>query len=149
MKILLAVDGSKFSDAGTQAIVRQMKPENAEVCVLHVLDPLLLAPEFRVSDGERLKMAQQRLRHEADDLVRRTEQLLSGTGFRVHTKIREGDHRMEIIDEAAEWGADLIVLGSHGRKGLTRLLMGSVAEFVIHHADCSVQIVRITESGRR
>ena len=47
-----------------------------------------------------------------------------------------------IIDSAAEWRADLIVVGSHGRSGIPRFLLGSVAEFVARHAKCSVEIVR-------
>jgi nucleotide-binding universal stress UspA family protein len=147
MKILLAIDGSKFSEAATQAVIGQMRPENTEVCVLHIVDPLLLAPEFRAGNLENIKAAEQQLRRCGDALVRGTEQLLRAAGFKVHAKVREGDHRAEIIDHAAEWGANLIVLGSHGRKGLNRFLMGSVADFVARHADCSVEIVRISGSS--
>jgi nucleotide-binding universal stress UspA family protein len=54
----------------------------------------------------------------------------------------EGEPRSFILDEAKAWGADLIVLGSHGRQGWDRLLMGSVAESVALHAHCSVEVVR-------
>jgi nucleotide-binding universal stress UspA family protein len=47
-----------------------------------------------------------------------------------------------ILEEARQWGADLIVLGSHGRGGMERFLMGSVAETVATHAECSVEVVR-------
>ena len=53
-----------------------------------------------------------------------------------------GDIRDTIIDAAAEWRADLIVVGSHGQRGIQRFLLGSVAEFVARHAKCSVEIVR-------
>ncbi len=144
MKILLAVDDSRFSEAATQAVIRQIRPEQAEVCVLHIVEPLLLIPEFRLGNLEGLKASEKQLRKDGEELVTRAEQLLRTAGFKVHTKIREGDHRAEIIDQAAEWRADLIVLGSHGRKGLNRFLLGSVAEFVARHADCSVEIVRIS-----
>lgn len=148
MKILLAIDDSKFSEAATQAVILQMRPEQAEVCVLHIVEPLLLIPEFRAGELEGLKVSEQQLRRRGNELVALAEQLLRKAGFRVHTRVREGDHRAEIIDHAAEWGADLIVLGSHGRKGLNRFLMGSVAEFVARHANCSVQIVRIPSKQR-
>jgi nucleotide-binding universal stress UspA family protein len=147
LKILLAIDGSRFSEAATQAVIRQMRPEQTEVCVFHVVEPLLLIPEFRLGNLEALKESEKQLRRHGENLVTRAEQLLRKAGFKVHTKIREGDHRAEIIDHAAEWGADLIVLGSHGRKGLNRFLLGSVAEFVARHAACSVEIVRIS-SGK-
>lgn len=146
MKILLAIDDSKFSQAATQAVIRQTRPEQAEVCVLHVIEPLLLIPEFRAGDLEGLKASEQQLRRRGDELVGLAQQLLRKAGFKVHTRVRDGDPRVEIIDHAAEWGADLIVLGSHGRKGLNRFLMGSVAEFVARHAYCSVEIVRISNS---
>jgi nucleotide-binding universal stress UspA family protein len=47
-----------------------------------------------------------------------------------------------ILDEASQWGADLIVVGSHGRRGIDRFLMGSVAESVASHAGCSVEVAR-------
>jgi Universal stress protein family len=48
-----------------------------------------------------------------------------------------------ILDEATQWGADLIVLGSHGRRGAERFLMGSISEAVAMHAHCSVEVVRM------
>jgi nucleotide-binding universal stress UspA family protein len=61
--------------------------------------------------------------------------------------VREGDPRSVIVDEAEEWGADMIVLGSHGYTGLKRLLLGSVAQSVAAHAHCSVEIVRRKAAG--
>ena len=64
-------------------------------------------------------------------------------GFQVDTAVYEGAARAEILDASAQWHADLIVVGSHGRKGLDRFLLGSVSEFVARHAPCSVEIVRM------
>ena len=47
-----------------------------------------------------------------------------------------------ILEEAREWGADLIVVGSHGRRGLERFLLGSVADSIAIHAECSVEVIR-------
>ncbi|MGA3128412.1 MAG: universal stress protein [Candidatus Korobacteraceae bacterium] len=58
-----------------------------------------------------------------------------------------GDIREKIIDDASGWGADLIVVGSHGRSGIQRFLLGSMAEFVARHAKCSVEIVRTSVRG--
>jgi nucleotide-binding universal stress UspA family protein len=73
-----------------------------------------------------------------DDAKRRLEV----AHFTVTTEIRAGDARRVILDSAAEWHPDLIVLGSHGRHGLERLLLGSVSESVVRHASCSVSVVR-------
>jgi universal stress protein A len=79
---------------------------------------------------------------EGRQLVEEIAQSLLATGFEVSAAVRQGDVREVLIDSAAEWPADLILVGSHGRKGLQRFLLGSVAEFIARHARCSVQIVR-------
>ena len=63
-------------------------------------------------------------------------------GFSVRTAMEEGDARFVIVDHAVQWKADLIMLGSHGKTDLERLLLGSVSEYVLRHAHCSVMIVR-------
>jgi nucleotide-binding universal stress UspA family protein len=78
----------------------------------------------------------------AHELVERIAKELRGAGFKVDTAVEVGDIRETIIDSAAEWGADLIVVGSHGQSAIQRFLLGSVAEFVARHAKCSVEIVR-------
>jgi nucleotide-binding universal stress UspA family protein len=75
--------------------------------------------------------------------VEQAAQLLRAKGLNVSTVGEEGDPKTRIIDHAAEWHADLIVLGSHGRKGFDRFLLGSVSEAVARHASCSVEIVRV------
>jgi nucleotide-binding universal stress UspA family protein len=79
---------------------------------------------------------------EAERLVSRTANALRSTELEVETTMRRGDPRKEVIEEAEAWHADLIVLGSHGRTGVKRLLMGSVSEGVMRHAPCSVEVVR-------
>jgi len=61
---------------------------------------------------------------------------------KAETAVASGDVREKIVEYAAEWGADLIVLGSHGRSGASRFLLGSVTEWIARHAPCSVKIVR-------
>jgi nucleotide-binding universal stress UspA family protein len=61
---------------------------------------------------------------------------------KIHTVMRTGDPRDLIVDTAAEVGADLIVMGTHGRRGVTRALLGSVAEGVLRHAMCPVLTIR-------
>jgi len=70
-------------------------------------------------------------------LVARAGQKLRDAGFQVTTAIEEGNPKVVIIDSATEWPADLIIVGLHGRKGLDRLLIGSVSEAVARHARCS------------
>ena len=72
------------------------------------------------------------------------ERIKSGiaSGLEVITKIISGSAREVILDEAEKWGADLIVLGSHGYSGWRRFLLGSVSHAVAAHAHCSVEIAR-------
>jgi nucleotide-binding universal stress UspA family protein len=78
----------------------------------------------------------------AQELVERIAKQLRSAGFKAETAVEVGDVRERILDSASEWHADLIVLGSHGTRGIQRFLLGSVAEFVARHAKCSVQIIR-------
>jgi nucleotide-binding universal stress UspA family protein len=81
-------------------------------------------------------------RKKARELVERVAATLRGAGFRVGVVVGQGDVREKILDEAEEWKADVIVLGSHGHGQVKRLLLGSVAESVARHASCSVEIVK-------
>jgi nucleotide-binding universal stress UspA family protein len=82
----------------------------------------------------------------AQELVERIAKELRSSGFKAETAIEVGDIRESLIDGASGWRADLIVVGSHGQRGVQRFLLGSVAEFVARHAKCSVQIVRRPEN---
>jgi nucleotide-binding universal stress UspA family protein len=83
------------------------------------------------------------MREDAKALVEKATERLRRSGLKATPALTEGDPKSQIIDVASDWHADLIVLGSHGRKGLDRFLMGSVSEAVVRHAHCSVEIVRI------
>jgi nucleotide-binding universal stress UspA family protein len=143
MKILLAIDDSKFSAAAIRAVAAQNKPDQTEVRILNVIEPLSLYPDGQAwGYGSENTQVLEEQREQATGLVARASQSLRDAGFTVTTAIEEGNPKVVIIDSAAQWHADLIVVGSHGRKGLDRFLMGSVSEAVARHARCSVQIVR-------
>jgi nucleotide-binding universal stress UspA family protein len=136
MRLLLAIDDSDFSEAAVQAVIAHRDAKGTEVQVLTVVDlsipiPTLYAASFRLDS---LKSGQ--------GLVQRAGEALSKAGFKVQTEVEEGDPKSKILDAAARWKPDLIVMGSHGRKGSDHFLMGSVSEAVARHASCSVEIVR-------
>jgi nucleotide-binding universal stress UspA family protein len=138
MKILLAIDDSMFSEAVTPAVIQLIRPEHTELCVLHVVDAAVPIPIPTSYAGEYRKESLK----QGKDLVGLAELLLAQAGYKVKTAVEEGEPRAKIIDYAASWKAELVLVGSHGRKGLDRFLMGSVVEFVARHAACSVLIVR-------
>jgi len=144
MKILLAVDDSQFSEAATEAVLRQARPQDTEVRVLSVREP----PSFPTASGKAYYAAIdaeiQESANRVEALVAKTAESLRSKGFKVTSSASDwADPKSKIIEVATEWNADLIVLGSHGRSGLSRFLMGSVSEAVARHAPCSVEIVRI------
>jgi nucleotide-binding universal stress UspA family protein len=143
MKILIAIDGSDYSQAALQSVIARPWPPDTEVKVLHVVEPpsLLMGREMGGYDPE-FEMVWKALREQAKDLVSKAAEKLRGARFNVSTELVEGDPNSQIIDIANEWRADMIVLGSHGRTGLNRFLMGSVSQNVVRHAHCSVEIVR-------
>ena len=81
-------------------------------------------------------------RKQHDDLVREMTAQLRTLGFAAESHVREGDAATEILAAATESRADLVVMGTRGRTGLKRLVLGSVARNVLQHATCSVLIVR-------
>jgi nucleotide-binding universal stress UspA family protein len=147
MRILLAVDGSPCSEAATEAVILQFSRENTEVRVLHADEwPRNLPLELSFAEGptaatEILALHARRLA-DGETLVASTAGQLRAAGFRTSTVVAAADARHGIVDAATEWPADLIVLGSHGRKGMDRFLLGSVSDSVMRRAPCSVQIVR-------
>lgn len=142
MKILLAIDNSKFSEAATQTLIAQVRPDQAEVRVLHVIEVYPLDPTGKRL-GPDLAVASEEHRHQAEALVARSARALRDAGFQVATNVEQGDPKVVVLDTAEKWKADLVMLGSHGEKDWTRFLMGSVSEAVVRHATCSVQVVRI------
>ncbi len=153
MKVLLAVDDSGSSEAATCAIVKQFRAEDTEVCVLHALQwqraiPSCFAFARGNTYGAQFCSAEKRAREQAAALVASMAGVLRDSGFRATTAVVEGGPLLAILGRAAEWGADLIVLGSHGRTGLDRIFFGSVAEEVAQRALCSVEIVRTSSQGR-
>jgi len=143
MKILIAIDGSEFSNAALQSVLARPWPPNSEVKVLHVVEPpsLLMGREMAGPDPE-FEAVWNALRGQAKELVAKAADRLRGANFNVSTELVEGDPKSQIIDAANEWHADMIVLGSHGRTGLSRFLIGGVSQAVVRHAHCSVEIIR-------
>jgi nucleotide-binding universal stress UspA family protein len=108
---------------------------------LHVVEPIAISEPPEMSPGYYPELEDQL--PQARELVDRAAKTLASSGFKVTTSVATGDARSVILDGAGEWHADLIVLGSHGRRGLERFFLGSVSEAISRHARCSVQIVRI------
>ena len=144
--VLLAIDESSHSEAAISSVER-FRPETARIRVIHVVEwPQRLAAPFCFAEGssaaDSVLAVHDAMGKAGRELLTRAEARLRLAGFEVDSHLGEGDARQEILNQAAAWPADLIVLGSHGRTGLDRFLLGSVSDNVVRHAPCSVEIVR-------
>jgi nucleotide-binding universal stress UspA family protein len=147
MKILLAIDGSECSQSATHAVIEQFPRERAEVLVLHADEwPNRLPTSMAFAEGPTgasdILELRDDWRRKGEDLVSRAAKQLRTAGFQTTTAVHEGDARHAILEAAADWRPDVIVVGSHGRTGLDRFFLGSVSESIVRHAPCSVQVVR-------
>jgi nucleotide-binding universal stress UspA family protein len=164
MKILLAVDATEPSKTALDAVQNMTWPPGSTLRVLSVtrdVSPLFASSRFapawaagnaaavqptatRVEHpGQSYQELDDRMKLETESVVRRVAELLRDKAeLTIETVVRTGDARDVIVDEATEWHADLIVVGSHGRTGVQRWFLGSVAEAVVRHAPCSVQVAR-------
>jgi nucleotide-binding universal stress UspA family protein len=145
MKVLLAVDDSAYSKEATRSMAAQFKEQDVEVRVLSVVEPVSVyisadafphfTPQIEEIEEDRKK--------QANELVAGVTKQLQVERFTVTGVVDFGDAKTKILENASKWGADLIVMGSHGWKGVNRFLLGSVSEAVARHAQCSVEIVRM------
>lgn len=145
MKILITTDGSPCSEyAFEHAINDPTLPHDCQFKVLSVVEALVGAypvaecyVESMVDAEEALKKERQKLVTECIARLRKKypKANISGT-------VTVGYPADQILTYAGRWGADLIILGSHGRRGLNHFIMGSVAERVAREAECSVEIIR-------
>jgi nucleotide-binding universal stress UspA family protein len=147
MNILLAVDGSESSEAAVRTLIDRFRPGGTHVRVLHAVEWLRDMPmSYGFGQGPTYADDIEHSRAEsyahAGQLVSRVEGELQQAGFQTSVSTPDDDPRHAVVFAARDWPANLIVMGSHGRRGVDRFLMGSVAESVMRHAPCSVLIER-------
>ena len=144
MRIILAIDDSQFSADAVREVAAMPWPPDTTVRVLSAAEPVTPPPpsELWYNAGGGLEQVQQEITRRSEELTARSADSLRKSGITAEAVVRPGDARSVIVDEAIEWSADLIVVGSHGYSGIKRWLLGSVAHSVVSHAPCSVQVVR-------
>lgn len=146
MRVLLAIDGSRHSRAALEEVASREWPADTEVMVLTVIHsgwPLFPDPSF-VMAAARIETIQNLERDAPDLLTAAAEEIRRRVPqVSVTTKILEGVPHETIVQEADKWGADLIVLGSHGYGPVRRAVLGSVATGVAAEASSAVEIIRM------
>lgn len=151
MNLLLAIDDSPASELAVRAVATRPWPSDTRVRVLSVTgvhpgaplpDPAQAAsvPEPAAGPPSTHPAMNDALR-----IAQRGIDALLASGLNSRIRVREGTPGSGIVEEACEWPADLIVMGSRGLGAVKRLVLGSVAHYVLEHAPCSVEIVRARE----
>jgi nucleotide-binding universal stress UspA family protein len=153
LKIILATDGSEFSAATAKSLAARPWPKDSQVKIVSAVE--ILIPDSQISGYPLSSMYPPSLldelmhnaRTHAQEAIENGRKILAGSQLKVveGNATPLGDPRIVVLDEAKQWGADLIVMGSHGRRGFNRLLLGSVSESVAVHAHCSVEVVRVPQ----
>ena len=146
-RILVPVDGSPTSSRGLEAAIAIAKNQSARLCLLHVVDELFATLGFGATyvPAGYVENVMSGLRAEGEKLLRSAEAKVRRRGLKFDTVLVEtSGHRVAdvIVRQAKKWRADVIVLGTHGRRGVSRLLMGSDAEMVVREAPVPVLLVR-------
>ncbi|HET9852031.1 MAG TPA: universal stress protein [Candidatus Limnocylindrales bacterium] len=146
-RVLLASDGSPSAEHAAALVAQWPMFAGSPVRVLSVADVVRpwhtgIAPTMYRLAVEAYARDLDAAKTEGEAIARKTVARLVEAGRAADEKVRVGDAAAEIIDEAASWGADLIVLGSRGLTGLSRVLLGSVARNVLQGSPSSVLVVR-------
>ncbi|HLM61015.1 MAG TPA: universal stress protein, partial [Pyrinomonadaceae bacterium] len=148
MKILIATDGSEFSRATIEECCRlAVRSEGTEIEIVSVYENVypVAAEPFAVS-AEYVQEMEDAARNQAHNFAaeaqKQIRECLPGLSAELTTKVVKGSPDQAVVEEAENWAADLLVVGSHGRGFWGRMFLGSVSQSVINHAPCSVLVVR-------
>lgn len=150
-RILVPVDGSPTSKHGLQEAVRMAKLTGGKLRLLHVVDDTSIALSFDAYAGYPSDWFEN-LRRDGERLVADAKAVVMAAGVDVETVLRDNFalpvHEV-VVNEAVAWPADLIVLGTHGRRGIGRVMLGSSAENVLRRSPVPVLLVRSPEPAKK
>jgi nucleotide-binding universal stress UspA family protein len=137
-RMLVPID---FSDCSLEALeyaIQVARSLNAAITILHVMEPVAYGLDFTLSHPSELEEKRVKLSHRLRDLAAAA----TGCGLQADEVLRGGLPADSILDHARSQAVDLIVMGTHGRRGISHLVNGSVTEAVLRRADCPVLTVR-------
>ena len=153
MKVLIATDGSEYSRAAIDQCCRMCeKQANAEIRIISVFELLTPTAGPYIVSAEYVQMiddeAQVRARSNVEKGFVQISEKFPALARQTSTKVIGGMPARQIVEEAENWGADLIACGSHGYSFWKRAWLGSVSSALVHHAPCSVMVVRAKEEAQ-
>jgi nucleotide-binding universal stress UspA family protein len=142
-RILAPVDGSPTSNRGLEQAVALAKDQGAELRLLHVIDGMIWTPDL--TGMENVSEIPHFLRRRGEQVLEGAKMLAGQRGIDAQTVLHEtlgGRVAATILKEAGDWEANIVVMGTHGRRGLGRVVLGSDAAAVVHGASVPVLLVR-------
>jgi nucleotide-binding universal stress UspA family protein len=142
-KILVPVDGSETSTAGLDEAIKLAKIHGSQLCLLHIVNEFIL--DYTYAPGQYTENLFDALRKGGKKILEAAETTVQRQGIKPTCVMLEsigGAAADLILEKAKEWHANLIVMGTHGRRGIFRLAMGSDAEQVVRGASIPVLLVR-------
>jgi len=150
MKIIIGVDDSAYSEAAVHWVKRMSWPRDTKIVVISVARPPVgaYAEVYVPQPSFHEQVMEQEVRFH-QELSSRIERTLQTAGLTTEARVAEGDPRIALIDAAKSERADMIVVGSHGRSGISKLLIGSVASHIVTHAPCTVVVVKSGDHAAR
>lgn len=153
-RILVAIDGSPASNAGLKSAARLAADQHAALLGLHVVDDSAIAMNFEGSyfPPNYVDIFYETLHENGRKILAKAEALARSSGAELKPALVEARGQTvahAILQQARKLKADVIVLGTHGRRGFQRVLMGSDAEAVVREAGIPVLLVRRPEPSKR
>lgn len=140
-RILVGLDFSEESRCALQEAASLASQSGASLSLVHVVEPVFGPPDVALVSMTG-NLSEERMIKRAGEELRELETLIPPACRVVETAVRCGIAFFEITEAARALGADLIVIGTHGRTGLERALLGSTAEKIVRHAPCPVLVMR-------
>lgn len=142
-RILVPVDGSPTAARGLREAIRLAKQGRSRVRIIHVVDESALVG-LTEAGGDEIERFLRRLTERGRAVLRKARDLAMRQGVQAETSLQESlsGAAKQVLAEAARWRADLIVMGTHGRRGVRRLVLGSDAEQVVRSTSVPVLLVR-------
>lgn len=138
-KILVPVDGSEYSLRALDTAIYLAKKIDANITGMHVIENL---PTVYVESQKVLNDLLAKYRAESENILDKCKQIAEKSGVKIETVIAEGDASSNIVVYARNGGFDTIIMGSRGVGSFKEMVLGSVSNKVLHHAKCSVMIVK-------
>ncbi len=141
MNVWIGVDDSPFSRAAVDYVKTAVWPKETRFIVVSASAPVFIGPGEAAAPGAIAQVIEAQETYHRD-LADRAAAELKKAGLNAEGRMIPSDPRPALVEGARRDGADLIVVGSHGRSGLSKLFLGSVASHVIAHAHCNVLVVK-------